>query len=247
MNRVIGVTLFLSKTFIKEKIFSLFLLISLLTILIPIELSGVSIGDKEEKLFFDATLTLQSFTLHLVAIFSIMLYLDKEKRGGLFIFPLSSGINREEYFLSLTLSRFFIILLLAIVFGVINFVYIYLFNIDEKLNFHLLLLTTSSTLLSLIFLTFAQYTTQLRAMIYALIIYFLGNGLDELYIYSYQLENNTQLQIVYDITSKLIPNFYIFEQDSISIFNIGHITIEFIIIYILGVVKFKSKILKVEN
>jgi len=247
MSKIVSTSIFFTKLFIKERTFGLFATLSILTILISIGLTGIDIGDKEGRLFRDATLSIQSFTLHTVAIFTTLLYLEKERRGGVFIFPLSSGLSRDSYFFSLFISRFLIVSLISLFFLVSNTIYIYIFQMDISLNLNLLLLATSSILTSLLFLTVAQYTTSFRAMIYTLILFFLGNGLDELYIYSYKLKIDVQLQYLYNIVSKFIPNFYIFDKDTISLLNIAHISIQFTIIYIIGLLKFRSRVLRVEN
>ena len=245
MNRIFTTSIFLSKIFIKERVFGLFILFSILTIAISIGLSGIE--DKTDRLFRDITLALQSFTLHLVALFSTLLYLEKERRGGVYIFPLSSGLSRDSYFLSLNLSRVIVLSIPTLFFFVVNWSYSIVSGRELSLNFHLLLLFTSSLLLSSLFLTIAQYVSPLKSLVYAITIFFIGNSLDEVYIYGYILKEDETMQIVYQVLSRVVPNFYIFDSNEIGFKNIAHITIQFGIIYILGVVKFRKRILKVEN
>lgn len=247
MNRIFSTSIFLAKLFVKERTFGLFALLSFFTIILSAGLSGIDIGDKEGRLFKDATLSIQSFALHIVSVFTTLLYLEKERRGGVFIFPLSSGLSRDEYFFSVTVSRVLIVSLLSLFFGSVNSLYLYIFQVDASLNFNLTLLTISSILIASLFLTVAQYTTSLRAMIYTLTLFFMGNGLDELYIYSYKLEEDFQLKFIYDFVSKIIPNFYIFDQDKVSMLNMIHVVFQFLIIYIVGLIKFRNRVLKVEN
>ncbi len=247
MSRVFALTLFLYKSFVKQRAITLFIILSIVSIAISIGVSHIDMGDGNSRLFRDVTISIQGSLLHLIAIFSLFSYLGKERNGGIFIFPLSSSLNRGLYFLSVVLSQIATILSLFILFMVVDQIYMAIYKVDVKIAYQLSLSILSSTVLILLFLALAQFTTALKAMIYSLTIFFFGNGLDELYIYAYKIKNDLQLQTIYDYLSIVVPNFHIFDQDELSRSNWLHILIQSIFLYILGYIKFRVHLLRVEN
>jgi len=235
------------KIYIKQKAIPLFIILAILSVMISSAISGIDIGDKSGRLFLDVTIFLQSSILTIMAIFFPLNYLERESKNGVFIIPFSAGVNRKVYFSSVLISQIFTLLTLFSFFLFVDLIYIFIFKIDEILIFQLLLSFLSATILISLIISIGQYTSSLKALIYSLIIYFIGNGLDELYIYSFQLHPDEVLQNLYLILSKIVPNFYIFDSDKISVYPIFHSFIQISIFSILGYLKFSKKVLKVEN
>lgn len=244
---IISLTTLFFKASIKTKTVILFFIVAILSIAISSSLSGINMGDGNNRLFVDSTIFIQSSILTVVAIFFALNYMEREKRGGIFIIPLSSGISRKIYFLSIIISQASILITIFLTFLIINFLYIFIFEIDFLIIYKLILNLLSSIILSTLLITIAQYVNSFKAVIYTILIYFIGNGLDELYIYSFQLKPDETLQIIYQIISNIIPNFYIFDNDNISIYSIYHFLTQILILSILGYIKFKTRVLKVEN
>jgi hypothetical protein len=232
---------------IKQKSMPIFIILALLSIAISSSISGIDMGDKSNRLFIDTTVFIQTSILTVIAIFFSLNYLEKELKNGLFLIPLSSGIDRKEYFLSVVLSKTAILISLFSIFFIFDFVYIFIFHIDKNLLVQLFLGLLSSSILVILIISIGQYTSSLKALIYSIILYFIGNGLDELFIYSYKLEPNEILQNLYEILSKIVPNFYIFGENEISFFHILHFVTIFAILYLVGFLKFQNKVLKIED
>jgi len=104
-----------------------------------------------------------------------------------------------------------------------------------------------SMILSFLIIAIGQWTSSLKSMIWTIGIYFIGNGLDELYIYSFKLHPNELSQNIYFIISKFMPHFYIFNSTDFFTFQILHMIIFLTIIVIFGYLGFANKILKIEN
>ena len=247
IKKIITLTGLFFKIAIKQKTTPLFFIVAILSIAISSSISGIDIGDKADRLFIDITIFIQSSILTLIAIFFSLNYLEKERSGGIFIIPLSSGVNRKLYFISLILSQITILFTIFAIFFGVDVIYISLFQIDSILIYQLFLSFLSSIVLATLMIMIGEYTTPLKGLVYTIIIYFIGNGLDELYLYSYQLKSDEVLQILYEILSKIVPNFYIFGETKISIYPFFHTVTQILILSILGYLKFKNRVLKVEN
>jgi hypothetical protein len=228
----------------REKLFFLFVSLSLISTLLALSISGIDIGE-EQRLFSSVTVALQGFLLNIFAVFYSLHFLGKEKRGGLFIVPLSIGVSRNFYFLSLLISISLLLLFQTLLFIVPNLIAILLLGFSFELITHTLLLSLSASLLATLILVLAQYSSTIKATIYSIIIFFIGNGLDELYFYAYKLEPDRNLQLLFEIVSLVVPNFYLFEEFKIE--ALFHFLIFSTFLYILGSLKFRSRVLRVEE
>ena len=104
----------------------------------------------------------------------------------------------------------------------------------------------SAILLSVSILSLGQKLSILSSLLLTLSIYFLGNGLDELYLYGYKLHINETFQNLYIFLSKIIPNYYIFEE-KINLYISFHFIIWWNIYFYIGYIFFSKKPLKVIN
>jgi len=247
LSKIWILTILLSKMVIKQKTTPIILLIGTLSIITSSAISGIDIGDKNNRLFVDATIFIQSSILTLISIFFALNYLERERRGGVFIVPLSSGIGRDIYFIAIINSQILILTLIFILFATIDLIFITIFKIDMIIIYQLFLAFLSSTILATLVISIGQYASPLKALIYSTLIYFIGNSLDELFIYSYQLKPDENLQTLYQILVTIFPNFYIFDSKNISFQPLFHTLIQITLLSALGYFQFKRKILKVEN
>jgi hypothetical protein len=234
------------KTALREKLSPLFLSLALLSTLLSLTLSGVDIGE-DGRLFRDITLLFQGTLLHIVAIFYSINYLNKERRGGVFIFPLSSGVDRGVYLLSVNLSIIFIISTLSLSFLFFDLLTALFLEYTLSILFSLSLLTLSASLLSTILIALAQYVSPFKALIYTIAIFIVGNGLDELYFYAYKLEPDQTLQTVFEVSSIIFPNFYLFDSNEVVFKPVAHFTLEATIFFLIGYLSFRGRVLRVED
>jgi hypothetical protein len=246
-EKIIYLTQFLIKLFSKQRVFSIFFGISIFGTIISFAFINVDFGDKSHRLFKDITIFIEYLTLHIFSILLLLNYFEREKRGGIFIFPISSGASREEYFFSLYISQITLLTMLFLAFVSTSSISILLFSIDVYFLVNLACPFLSATLFSVIILALSQYISPLKAIFYSIILLFFGNGLDELYFYSYHLKPNEDLQILYEVLSKIIPNFYIFDGENSPIKTLFHWSVQTLIFLILGLIKFRKKVLRVEN
>ncbi len=244
-RKLLNLTNLLFKIAIKKRSSLIFVILAIFSLLTSSVISGID--DKTERIFQDVTIFIQGNILILIAFYFSINYLEDERKSGIFIIPLSAGYSRLEYFISVLFSQIIVLLVPFFLFLFFDLIYIILLKYDLNLVFGLLGQLFISMILSFLIIAIGQWTSSLKSMIWTIGIYFIGNGLDELYIYSFKLHPNELSQNIYFIISKFMPHFYIFNSTDFFTFQILHMIIFLTIIVIFGYLGFANKILKIEN
>lgn len=109
--RVLTTSKFILKSLLSERATGLFLVIASIFLVLSLSLSDINIAVKY-RLLEDALLASESFIMLLAAVFYPFLLMEKERKGGLFVFALL-GSDRREYQLSLFLALFALVFFCA--------------------------------------------------------------------------------------------------------------------------------------
>lgn len=258
MKMVLALALFFSKSQIKQKATLLLLLLNVFIFIVALSVGDIDIG-KKYKLFEDLLLSGQMFTLLIASLLYSFEFIQKEKYSGIHILPLSTSMTRNQYMSAVFLSHFYLISM--IVFMLIAFDIVVLLLVEGDVIYRFLwqvvLYGMSSLLVAFFVILFSRFVSVMNSMIYAIVLYALGNALDELYIYAYYLKDDVLFQKISTVLMYIIPNMYRFDQIG-SVVNRSFVstyqlyifpTVYFVtlawIVYIITALKFKNKALKV--
>jgi len=239
LSRVGSTTLFFIKGVWREKLLLFLLLLSLISIFISIAFSSINIGESE-RLFKYTLLFLNSFSLHIFGLFFTIKFIEKERRG-VTLLPLTAGVSRKEYLLSVLLSQFLIISAISILFGVLGSV-IYSIEVFEKLYMY----TLSATMLIYLIYIISIFVNSIKATLYGIAIFFIGNSIDEFKIYVEFSREEEYLSIFTQLLQNLMPNFYIFDSNSYLLAT-GHFILYMTLLYLIGLYKFSRKGVTIES
>lgn len=250
MNKVISLTLFYCKILIKNRATPLFGTIALASLVIAYFLSNVNIVIRF-KLFEDILLTSQAYLLILCALFYTFELLTRDKISGFFILPLSLGVERNEYLLTLFIAPLGILFFLFLAFLGVDFLFLYFIEGEVHLGilYQLYLFFLEAALFSMIMTLFAQYVSIMNSATYALLLYLIGNGLDEL---KHLFGDNIAITTLY----YLFPNFSFFDMQSLVVNRLPLVSASYIfptlyfiaytsLIYGIAYAKYKKKVLDV--
>jgi hypothetical protein len=209
---------FFMKSLLKQKATIVMSLLTTLFLSIAWLLSDMNIG-AVFKLFEDVLLTSEMFLLHLSAIFYAYEFLQKERIGGVFVLPLATGMKRSHYLLAVLLGQWSMLLLFAMILLILDTLVLFMVEgtFVWMVLWQLILYVLSSMMVSLLIILFSQFVSIMNAVIYSMTLYFLGNALDELYLYAYFIHIDPLLQKVYHILEFLIPNFALFDKQGIIV------------------------------
>jgi fucose 4-O-acetylase-like acetyltransferase len=263
IHEINAFVVFLLKVLLKQKITLFFLFFTLVLIAISIFFNNSEIGEKN-RFFLTILITFESNLLLIFSVLYSFTLLQKESANSLFILPLSLGMSRLNYLLTIFLTIFSLNLLFFVLFILINFITFFAIQPDILskffiLSYQIFLYTLSAILLSFFVILFSQFTSFINAVAYAIFVFLIGNGLDELsYFVNYLGENNLLIYKLHEILYFIIPNFYIFDFSNQIIANINiehnklllpllYFVIESVIIFMFTYLKFKNKVLKIEN
>ena len=215
MIKILSLAKFFSKSLFKEKATLLFIILAIIMIIIALSLSDIDIARKY-KLLEDVLLTSQMFLLHIAAIFYIFEFLQKERTLGLFVLPLSTNLKRRDYLISIFLTISFMIFSIFLSFFIIDSLLLFVLEKEFLLEvlWQLFLYTLSSVILSFLIIMFSNYVSLMNSLIYSVALFFIGNGLDEFYIYSHYVKKESFLQTLSSIFYYIFPNFSIFDKQN---------------------------------
>lgn len=247
--RVVSTTRFILKSLLSERATGLFLVIASIFLVLSLSLSDINIAVKY-RLLEDALLASEEFIMLLAAVFYPFLLMEKERKGGLFVFTLL-GYTRSKYLLSLFLALFCLLLGIFVVFFVFDFLFLSVFADGFKSEFaqKLFLGSFCSTLLSFTALALARYVSNTNAIIYSVFLFFIGSGADELMLYA--KDGGALLQAVSYVIYYALPNFSFFDPLSTDthgnklIFAVSYFAIYGALLYFAAYIKFKKEALKV--
>lgn len=242
---------FLLKSLFGERATSVFAVMGVLFLVFAFSLSDVNIA-VQYKLLEDSLIAAQSFILFLSAIFYAFLLMEKERKGGIFVFILSSGSSRGEYMGALFLSIFALLSSVFALFLVIDVAFLSVFADGMNTAFlsRIAMSALSSVFLGFLTLALARFVSNTNAVIYAIFLFFIGNGADELMLYAAS-EKGAALSAVANTIYYVFPNFSFFDMASIQtafdkqIFAILYFVLYSLILYSLAHFKLKKEVLRV--
>jgi hypothetical protein len=247
---------FFMRSLLKQKASYLLIILVVIMLVLAYLSSDINIG-ATYKLFEDLLLSSQMFVLHVMALFYAFEFLQKERLNGLFILPLSTSLNRRSYLLAVFLAQLELIGVLGILFISIDIIALWLVEgtFVWIVIVQLFLYMLSAILLSFLVLTISQYVSIMNSMIYAVTLFIIGGGLDELYVYVFYMHPELELQTLTTLLYYGFINFSLFDMQSIvvnrSVFEMHKIVepiiyflILALIIFALGSLKFSKRVLK---
>ena len=257
MSKILSIVKFFSKSLFKEKATILFIILATIMIVISLGISDIDIARKY-KLLEDVLLTSQMFLLHIAAIFYTFEFLQKEKNLGLFVLPLSTGLSRKNYLIAVFLTLLFMVFSIFLSFFVIDFVLLWV--LEKKFVYEVLwqlfLYALSSTLLAFLIIMFSNFVSLMNSIIYSVALFFIGNGLDEFYIYSYYIKKEKILENLSSMFYYIFPNFSIFDKQAIVVnrgfFDFGdffvypviYFFIATFLIFSISLLKYQKRVLR---
>lgn len=218
MRKIASLIKFFSKSMLKERATTIFIILALIMITVALTLSDINIA-RRFKLLEDILLTSQMFLLHIAALFYSFDFLQKEKNLGLFVLPLSTGISRKSYLLSIFLTLFFMITTIFLSFLIIDFILLFVLEgiFAYKVLWQLFLYMLSATLLSFFIIFFSNFVSVMNSIIYSVALFFIGNGIDEFYVYANFIKKDPTLEKISAIFYYILPNFSIFDKQALVV------------------------------
>ena len=269
MKSIIALTTLFLKMLLKEKITILFSIFTLILLTVALVFNSTEIGEKN-RFFLTLLITFESNLLMFFAMLQTYNLLTKEQNLGLFILPLSVGFSRKRYLIAIFLTIFIVVNLFFLIFFLINFLLLLAFNFEVivniklflEINYQLFLYSIGSILGAFIFVTLRQFTSLTNALIYSILLFIVGNGLDELnYFFEHYLLESEKTNLAYlglYLVNLIIPNFYTFDllgqilnQSEISNFEffrpLAIFIVETLVLFLIAQNRLKKKSLKTES
>ncbi|WP_200762664.1 hypothetical protein [Nitrosophilus alvini] len=218
MKKIFSLTSFFSKSLLKEKATILFVLLAVIMIVIALGISDIDIARKY-KLLEDVLLTSQMFLIHIAALFYTFDFLQKEKALGLFVLPLSTGLSRQRYLFSVFLTLLLMIFTIFVSFFLIDAVLLWVLEgaFAYEVLWQLFLYTLSAVILSFSIVMFSNFVSLMNSVIYSVALFFVGNGLDEFYVYAHYIKKSPFLEKISEILYFTVPNFSLFDKQGIVV------------------------------
>jgi len=258
MKKILILSAFFTKSMLKERATIIFTIIAAFIIFISLSLSGTDIGFRY-KLFEDILLTSQGYLFLISSVFYTFSLLNKNSSMGLFVLPVSSGITRSGYLVSIFLSIAFITGVIFIIFLLLDTTFLLIIERDIPLLilWQLFLFYLSSLLASSIIIALSNYVSLTNSILYAISLFMIGNALDELYLYSHFIDTEKNFVFVSEFIYYLFPNFSIFDFQGVAVnraeFNLYdmfvvpvlYFCIWISIFFTIAYIKFKKKALTV--
>jgi hypothetical protein len=249
--KIVSSVKFLLKSLFGERATGVFAVVGVLFLVLALSLSDVNIAVKY-KLLEDSLIAAQSFILFLSAIFYAFLLMEKERKGGIFVFIIASGGSRSEYFGALFLTIFTLLSAVFAVFLTIDIAFLSVFADGVNIAFlsRITMSALSSALLGFLTLGLSRFVSNTNAVIYAIFLFFIGNGADELMLYALS-EKGAVLSIVANTIYYVFPNFSFFDTASLQsafdkqLFALLYFVAYSLILYALAHFKLKKEVLRV--
>ena len=213
MNRAWRLSGYYSRMLRRGRSTTLLVLASLSAALLAWLFGGTDIA-MPYRLFENLLLSSQWLLLHLATLVYGYELFTKE-RGGLFTLPLASGMQREHFLVSLLLTLWRAVGILALGFLVLDA--LLLLSIEQQLPptllWQLLLHLLSAGLLAAWLLLLSRRVTVPNATLYAVLLLLIGGGADELWAYAFG-EGGTGLQGIAAVIYYLPLNFSLFDYQA---------------------------------
>jgi len=251
MTRALSTTKFILKSLLSERATGLFLVLAIIFLTLSLSLSDINIAVKY-RLLEDALSASQSFIMTLSAIFYAFLAMEKERKGGIFVFAFFGKNPRTNYLLSQFLAIFALILIIFCAFFAVDFAFLGFFadGMSLKFFYKLLFSAASSSLLGFLTLTLARFVSNTNAVIYAIFLFFIGSGADELALYASQ-SNEWILSVVSATVYYVLPNFSFFDPLAVKgmfskeLFGATYFIFYSFLLFLAAFYRFKKEVLRV--
>ncbi len=219
-RRILALTLFITHSLLKERANYLLLFFAALSAALALSISHVDIALRF-KLFEDLLLSSQNLLLLIATLFYTFTLLQKERDMGLFMIPLSLGVSRFEYEVALFKSIASIIFALFAVFFAFDIVLLY--GVEGEVRWaillQLLLYSLGSIMLGFSIITISRFVSVMNASLYGVVLYLIGNALDELIVYAAK-SGDSWFMTLSNILYVLLPNYSLFDIQSLVVNNL---------------------------
>lgn len=183
----------------------LFLLV--LSLLVAFALSDIDMGDHANKLFLDLLLISEAFWLHALVLLWAYELGKNEQLLKLARLPLSTPLNRASYEISCFLA---LLLAFAPIAGLL--LALDLIVASPLVIWQLFLYELSALLGGFLVLTLSRFFSPVSAVLYAAALIMIGNGLDELYLYSQLKSTGAFVGALGETLFVVLPNFSLFDH-----------------------------------
>lgn len=258
-KKIFALASFFAKSLFKQKATTLFVVLALVMFAIALAVSDIDIA-RRFKLLEDVLLTSQMFLLHIAGLFYGFELLQKDKNGGIFVLPLSTALRRSCYMASLFLALSIMVLWLFLAFFLVDALLLYAIEgeLAMLVLWQLFLFALSAVLLAFLALLFSQFVSIMNATIYAVSLFLLGSGLDELYLYAHGvLKEPGLLKPLSEILFYILPNFSLFDLQGIVVNRASFDSwrlflfppLYFValvgVLFVITVIKYNKRVLKV--
>jgi ABC-type transport system involved in multi-copper enzyme maturation permease subunit len=249
--KIASTSKFILKSLLSEKATGLFAVLIVIFLTLSLSVSDINIAVKY-KLLEDALLASQSFIMTISAIFYAFLIMEKERKGGIFVFAFTSGCGRGKYLLSQFMALFTLLSLVFALFLIVDFGFLSAFagGMDYKFLTRLLFSVLSAALLGFLTLSLSRFVSNTNSVIYAIFLFFIGSGADELMLYSSD-KNSFLLESAAKVVYFAFPNFSFFDPSSISaifdreLFAFLYFALYSIVLFVAAFFRFKKEVLRV--
>lgn len=218
MSKIVTLSFLIAKSLYKEKASYLFGVLAGVIMLLSLALGGTRIGEKY-KLFEDILLTSQGYFFIVAALFYGFLQLSRDRSLGLFVLPLGNGMSRDAYLLSQMFASVWMMTVLFILFFLLDTVMIFFVegSVYPGLLWQLFLYFLSAQLVAFFVMTLALYVSLTNAALYALVLFFIGNALDELFVYANFIAPDPLFGKAAWMLYYLFPNFSLFDLQGVVV------------------------------
>jgi len=212
MSKIVTLSFFLAKALIMEKSSYLFAIMAVVIMVIALGLGSVDIGSRN-KLFEDVLLTSQGYLLLIAAFFYAFMLVSRDRNLGLFVLPIANGVSRGQYLAALMGAMVWVVGILFVLFLITDIFFLIIVEdeVHGMLLWQIFLYFLASLLAAFLFIGIASYVTLTNAVLYVAALFFIGNALDELYLYAYQMQSDSWLQWTASFGYYLLPNFSLFD------------------------------------
>lgn len=221
---------------LRNKLTTFLLSLMVLFTLLCLVISTVDAGVRF-RLFENLMLSGQALLLYGFAWLYSFEILRREQSDLLFMLPLSSGISRSNYLIGRFIGMASIILVLGGCFVLLDTLLILWLEkafVWQPLM-QIVITTFGAILAAAIVFCFGVVTPAFSAVIYSLLFWLIGHGLDELYLFAEQ-KMSAAAQITTKVFYYLLPNFSLTDLSSIALNRLPASSWDWIfpIIYSLG-------------
>ena len=206
-------------------------------------------------------LSTQAFLLQSAALFYTFLLLGRERALELYVLPLAYGMRRSGYLLGLMLAPALMLGILTLTLLLIDMAMLWGVEgaVKAAVLWQVTLYGMAALFVSALMIALAQYVSMTNAMIYTVVIFMLGNALDELLIFSQEGSLSSVGKTIVTQCYYFLPNFSLFDHqeavvnkaavDGLSFIAapIGYLILWWTILYALAWLRFVTRVLRGER